>query len=321
MLPMLKVEHLTKVYGSGKRALHALGDVSFEASAHEILGLLGPNGAGKTTTIKTICGLILPTSGHVYVDGENIAQKRAAAPRVVGAVLEGSRNLYWQLTPLENLEYFGALRGVPRAVCRQRARDLLGLFDLYDRRNATVNGLSRGMQQKLAIAVALIHDPRLLLLDEPTLGLDFTAAAKVKEQVKRLSEEQGKTIVLTSHQLEVVRDLCGQLIILDRGHLVAQGELTGLVSALEQLQLEIIVRGALPVECCRALAQITGARVTVQAVNGTSHIQALVQEPAALYPLLDTLKPRPIVSIRETEDSLGRAILQCAASGDKARLN
>ncbi len=103
MLPMLKVEHLTKVYGSGKHVLHALDDVSFEAHAHEILGLLGPNGAGKTTTIKAICGLILPTSGRIYVDGENIVQTRAAAPRVVGAVLEGSRNLYWQLTPLEKV--------------------------------------------------------------------------------------------------------------------------------------------------------------------------------------------------------------------------
>src|SRR6266508_69921 len=156
-------------------------------AAIEVAGLLGPNGAGKTTIIKMICGLILPSAGTIRLNRYDVARQRAAAVRQIGAVLEGSRNVYWPLSAWQNLLYFGRLKGLRAAEIKPRAERLLTDLDLWDRRDETVGSFSRGMQQTVAIAAALITDPPIILLDEPTLGLDVEAARTVREWIAHLA--------------------------------------------------------------------------------------------------------------------------------------
>ena len=190
---------LTNISKSYVPQQFVLKDISFDIKAGEKLGILGPNGAGKTTTIKMIAGLIYPDAGWVRIAGKD-PHRQPDALRGVGAVLEGNRNLYWRLTPLENLEYFGVLRKLPRRMARQRGLELLERFELVDKQKEPVRKLSRGMQQKIAIAVALIHEPKLLLLDEPTLGLDVEAGETVKTLIRQVADS-GCAILLTTHQL------------------------------------------------------------------------------------------------------------------------
>jgi ABC-2 type transport system ATP-binding protein len=184
-------------------------------------GLLGPNGAGKTTTIKMAAGLVTPTAGRVTILGEDLRRRRGAAVRHLGAVLEGGRNVYWALSAWQNLLYFGRLRGLRRREIEPRAEWLLRELDLWDRRHQPVGGFSRGMQQKVAIAAALVADPALLLLDEPTIGLDVSAARTVKDWIRRLAAEQGKAVVLTTHQLAVAQELSHRVTVIRAGQIVA----------------------------------------------------------------------------------------------------
>lgn len=201
---VLEAYHLRKTYRYQGKLIEAVRDVSLNIAAKEVLAFLGPNGAGKTTTIKMIAGLILPDGGEVRIAGRN-PHRDSQAIRMLGAVLEGNRNLYWRLTPEENLEYFGVLRGLSGSVARRRSQELLERFDLLPKRRTTVQTLSRGMQQKLAIAVALMHQPQLLLLDEPTLGLDVEATENVKSLVREIARE-GCAILLTTHQLNIAEE-------------------------------------------------------------------------------------------------------------------
>ncbi len=178
----IEIESLSKVYYQrNKTAIHAVENLNLTVPAGQVFGFLGANGAGKTTTIKMICGVIIPNSGRVCVNGYDVTRNRGMAMRQVGAVLEGTRNVYWRLTAWENLIYFGQLKGCWGKPLKARAEQLLRELDLWDRRNDTVRTFSRGMQQKVAIASALIADPPIILLDEPTLGLDFHASHTVKE--------------------------------------------------------------------------------------------------------------------------------------------
>ena len=181
--PAIELSGLAKRYRRGKGWLTAVDDVTLAVPAGQVIGLLGPNGAGKTTTIKMACGLILPTAGTIRINGYDVGRERAAAVRQIGAVLEGSRNVYWPLTAWQNLMYFGRLKGLRAAEIKPRAERLLTDLGLWDRRNETVGSYSRGMQQKVAIAAALITDPPVLLLDEPTIGLDVEAARTVKDWI------------------------------------------------------------------------------------------------------------------------------------------
>lgn len=208
----LEVENLRKTYRYGAALVEAVRSVSLTLTAGEVLAFLGPNGAGKTTTIKMIAGLIRPDAGRVRIAGLD-PHRNPQALRLLGAVLEGNRNLYWRLTPEENLEYFGVLKGLSCREARWRGRVLLERFELTSKRRTTVQTLSRGMQQKLALAVALVQQPKLLLLDEPTLGLDVEATQNVKALVKAIASE-GCAILLTTHQLDIAEELSDRVAII-----------------------------------------------------------------------------------------------------------
>ncbi|MFP4190931.1 MAG: ABC transporter ATP-binding protein [Candidatus Hydrogenedentota bacterium] len=203
-----------------KRPIHAVREMEFGVRAGEIFGLLGPNGAGKTTTVKMICGLVRPSGGHVYVDGLHVEKKRLQVLRRVGVVLEGTRTCIWPLTPRENLAYFGNLKDVRGKVLRQRTDYLLDFIGLSEKRDVQVRQLSQGQKQKLAICIALIADPPVIVLDEPTTGLDVQSSRAIKDKVVEMTREQGKCAVVTTHDMNVAQELCDRIGIVKDGKLI-----------------------------------------------------------------------------------------------------
>lgn len=212
--------------------IQAVNDVSFTIHKGEIVGLLGPNGAGKTTTIKMICGLLVPDSGTIMINGLN-SEQRLATLEHISAVLEGNRNLYWRLTVRENLEYFAGNRGRSKKEIKLRVDKLLKQFSLEDKETELVNRLSRGMQQKLAIAVAMLADSEVILLDEPTLGLDVETSYEVRELLRAIVQEEKKTIIISTHDMDVVQDLCERTIIINNGTIVTDDRVDNLLRLFE----------------------------------------------------------------------------------------
>ncbi|MBE9159855.1 ABC transporter ATP-binding protein [Nodosilinea sp. LEGE 06152] len=298
---MLDTRNLSKVYGRGKQRFEAVQQVSLTLRQGEVLAFLGPNGAGKTTTIKMIAGLVRPTQGQITVAGED-PHRQPRALRHIGAVLEGNRNLYWRLTPEENLEYFGVLRQVPRKVAHRRGLELLARFGLEEKRQTPVQKLSRGMQQKVAIAVALIHNPKLLLLDEPTLGLDVEASEMVKALVRQIAQE-GRAVLLTTHQLDVAEELSDRVAIIRRGRIIAEQSTEALLrefSSSTTYHLE--VEGDLSPQQIHTVTQL-GATVQGRQITyaGT---------PEHLYGLLGALSPVPLVSVQRDRADLTQVFLK-----------
>jgi ABC-2 type transport system ATP-binding protein len=206
---------LTRYHGD----LLAVDHVDLEVQRGEIFGYLGPNGAGKTTTIKMLTGLLRPTEGTAQVNGYDISHDLYKVKRSIGVVPEIS-NVYGELTAWDNLLFAAELYGVPRGERKGRADDLLGKFELYERRRSKVKGYSKGMRRRLTIAMALIHHPSVLFLDEPTVGLDVQSAMIVRDWIRQLRDE-GVTVFLTTHYIEEADQLCDRVAILNEGRIVA----------------------------------------------------------------------------------------------------
>lgn len=227
---MLIVENVRKVYRVKEKKgwlrqqwkqVEAVSDVSFRMVPGKIIGLLGINGAGKTTTIKMCSTLLTPTSGTITVDGYDAVKDDRFVKAKVNMIAGGERMLYWRLTGRENLQYFGSLYGLHGQALRSRIDALLLQVGLLDAADTPVERYSKGMKQRLQIARGLINDPRYLFLDEPTLGLDAPIARQLRKHVKELAVEHGKAILLTSHYIHEVEELCDEVYIIDKGKLVA----------------------------------------------------------------------------------------------------
>ncbi len=248
---LLQVENLVKTFKtpfSRKPPMEAVKGVSFGIQKGEVYALLGPNGAGKSTIIKMIAGLITPSSGKIFIDGKDTAGKTIVYKHL-SAVLEGTRNVYWRLNPLENLHYFGNLRGVSSKDIEARAEELLKELDIDAKKKNQSQHLSRGMLQKLALGVALITDPDLLLLDEPTLGLDVSSSRKMKDKIRELTQKHNKAVLLTTHQLDLVEELADRVGIIRSGSLVLQGTLSELKSIFQSYIFRLkIKKGWVPSE-------------------------------------------------------------------------
>lgn len=228
----VRITELTKYYRSvwpwARTQVTAVDGVSLSLPQGEIHGLLGPNGAGKTTTVKMLAGLVLPDLGRIEYPATNGRRPR------LGAVLEGSRNLYWRLSAWENLSYFGTLKGIAPQQIREQGDKLLALFELLERKHKAVQTLSRGMQQKLAIVVALLGEPELLLLDEPTLGLDVESSITIQRLLKEISAQRGITILITTHQMDVAQSLCRRVAIMRKGRIVVNETVDHLVDLFKR---------------------------------------------------------------------------------------
>ena len=221
--------------------VEAVRGVSFHIERGDVFGLLGPNGAGKTSTIKMLITLLLPTSGSATILGHDVVAEPRAVRRRIGYVFGGDRGLYERLSALDNLRYFAELYAVPAREQRARIGELLELVGLSGRERERVEGFSRGMRQRLHIARGLLHDPDLLFLDEPSIGIDPVGARELRQTIAGL-REQGKTILLTTHYMFEADELCDRIAVIRQGELVATGtpaELKARVSAGSVLEVEV----------------------------------------------------------------------------------
>ncbi len=235
MKVLIDTRKLSKYYGKGE--IKAVDELDLKVYEGETFGLLGPNGAGKTTTVNLLNCIIKPTSGTATVNGYDILKEETEVKRVTGLLAE-SPGLYEKLSAYEFLEFMGALYDVSGDILPARINDLLKLFGLHDRRDYLLEGYSRGMKQKVLVAAALIHDPPILFLDEPTSTLDPRAALMVKDLIKGLAEKAGRTIFICSHILPIVEELCDRIGIINQGRLIALGTVTEIIAQTETDTLE-----------------------------------------------------------------------------------
>jgi ABC-2 type transport system ATP-binding protein len=221
------VSHLRRIYRStigvirrSVKEIVAVDDISFAIKEGELFGLLGPNGAGKTTTVKVLATLLIPDAGTVRVRGLDIVKDAQEVRKIIGFIFGGERGLYWRLSAIDNLRYFASLYHVDPDVSKKRIPYLLDLVGLEGRGNERVQGYSRGMKQRLHVARTLLHDPDILFLDEPTIGLDPVGAREFRGVIRNLQSEN-KTILLTTHYMFEADSLCERIAVIDQGRIVA----------------------------------------------------------------------------------------------------
>lgn len=214
----IKSVNLTKDFGTVK----AVDDLSFEVQKGQIFGLLGPNGAGKTTTLRMLAGLLKPTSGDAFIGGLSMEDATEEARKKLG-FLTGDMDLYRRLKPYELLTYFGRLYGVEEALLRDRIKRLSESFGIDEFKNQLCEKLSTGQKQRVSIVRTLVHDPEVVILDEPTTGLDIMSSEFVLQFIKKMAQEEGKTVIFSTHHLDEVERLCDNIAIINQGSLAFSG--------------------------------------------------------------------------------------------------
>ena len=240
---VIKTEGLTKIFEKGKkREVVALKEVDLEISRGEVFGLLGTNGAGKTTLIRVLVGLLTPTEGKAYVLGKEVTEDIDFIRQRVG-LLPQEAGIYDRLTARENLIYYGGLYGIPEEDLNSRADELLEIVGLREKEDYQVKGFSGGMKRKVLVARAMVIRPEILFLDEPTTAIDTLGARVVRNMLKQLSSEQKRTIILTTHDLTEVKELCDRVGILNEGKLVAIGKPSELEEKFRAANLEEVFTG------------------------------------------------------------------------------
>lgn len=244
---MIQVEGLTKIFNDKKRGkVVAVNNLEFNCRKGQIFGLLGPNGAGKTTTLRILATMILPTKGKVMVNGFDVVKEANKVRRQIG-FLSSETGLYDRFTPRETVIFFGRINGMEDRIIEKRMTEIFHNLDMEDFQDVRVNKLSTGMKQKLSIARCIIHDPPILILDEPTVGLDIITARIVTEYVKGF-REQGKCIIYSTHIMREAERLCDVIAIIHQGNLITQGTLEELKKNsssedLEEIFFELIAKG------------------------------------------------------------------------------
>ncbi|NPC40916.1 ABC transporter ATP-binding protein [Nocardioides sp. zg-1230] len=262
------------------KTVEAVKGVSFEIAPGELFGLLGPNGAGKTTTIKMLITLLIPTSGTASVLGRDVVEDVREVRRSIGYVFGGDRGLYERLSGLDNLRYFSELYGVSPREQKARIGELLELVGLTGREGEKVEGYSRGMRQRLHIARGLLHDPDVIFLDEPSIGIDPVGARELRATVAGL-REQGKTVLLTTHYMFEADELCDRIAVIRSGEIVAEGTpgaLKGLVSAGRVMEVETY--GVVENEVA-GVRVVPGVRAAVVEERGPVQVLVVSVEPGA----------------------------------------
>lgn len=281
-VPVIETESLSRSFGP----IRAVDGLTFQVYEGEVFGLLGPNGAGKTTTVRLLNGVLHPSGGQARVLGLDPVQDGCRLRQQTGVLTE-TPSLYERLTARENLAIFGALYGIPEPDLSRRVDRMLEEFGLADRADDRVGEFSKGMKQRLALARALLHEPPLLFLDEPTAGLDPEAARQVTELIARLSHQEGRTVFLCTHNLSEAQRLCDRVAVMDRGHLLALGTLEELSRTLwPGLQVEIGLRTPLPDVAVSTLRRLPGVRDVRHEVL---QLQVSVADEEAVPAVVETL--------------------------------
>ena len=255
---MIRIANLVKKYGD----VSAVNDISLEVSAGEIFAFLGPNGAGKTTTIKMLTTLLTPTSGGIEIDGLDPITQSTEVRRRFGIVFQDP-SLDQELTAYENMELHGVLYGVSRTTRHQRTEQLLKIFELWERKDDQVKNFSGGMKRRLEIARGFLHTPKILFLDEPTLGLDPQTRNQLWTQVKALNEQEGVTVFLTTHYMEEAERVAQRIAIIDHGKIVATGTASELKAQTGADSLE------------QAFLKLTGTSIRAEAGTSADMMRAM----------------------------------------------
>ena len=316
----IEVKDLRRIYkttiGVVRRKIKevvAVDGITFDVNRGELFGLLGPNGAGKTTTIKMLTTLLIPTGGTAKILGYDVVDQANAIRARIGFIFGGERGLYWRLSGIDNLRYFASLYHVDPAVTKKRIPQLLELVGLSDRGEEKVEGYSRGMKQRLHIARTLLHDPEILFLDEPTMGLDPVGGREIRQVIRNLQSEK-KTILLTTHYMFEADALCERIAVIDRGRIVALDTPEALKHVVRDLAvIEIEVFGV-PEEILNQIRKLPFVD-TVSVEDLDQKQMLLVQSakgPEAVPPLLASLDSVRVgkVSVREPtlEDAYVRLV-------------
>ncbi|AFY53050.1 ABC-type multidrug transport system, ATPase component [Rivularia sp. PCC 7116] len=301
----LEAYNLKKTYRLKNQIVEAVKNVSLNIAPGEVVAFLGPNGAGKTTSIKMMAGLIKPDFGWTKISGIN-PHRNPRALEKLGAVLEGNRNVYWRLTPQENLEYFGVLKGLTHTQARKSGIALLERFGLQHKRRTAVQQLSRGMQQKLAFAVALVHQPQVLLLDEPTLGLDVEATEDVKLLVKEIAAS-GCAILLTTHQLDIAEQLADRIAIIRKGEILTELPTAELIRKFSGQAYKVEMESVLDEVRIHKLVKV-GVEVVEKRI-------IFVSQPDLIYQVLNILEPLQLKVVEKAEADLTQIFLKLVKEG------
>lgn len=318
----IEVEELTRTYRSRKgvfrrttTVVEALKGISFEVERGELFGLLGPNGAGKTTTIKILTTLLLPSSGSARVLGFDPAREAQKVRGRIGYVFGGERGLYDRLSAIHNLQYFADLYRVPSADKRRRIAELVELVGLTGRERERVETYSRGMRQRLHIARGLLHDPEILFLDEPTIGLDPIGAREIRETIAGL-RQAGKTILLTTHYMFEADALCGRLAVIAGGAFVATGTPADLKAAVADRTIVEIETFGVPEATIDRLRSVVGVtRVAVEARDQAQVVLVQSATGAELVPsLLRELEGSAVGKVVTREPTLEDAYVELVGS-------
>jgi ABC-2 type transport system ATP-binding protein len=316
----IEIENLRRVYrvtiGVFRRSVRevvAVDGISFDVQSGELFGLLGPNGAGKTTTVKMLATLLIPTAGSARVNGCDVVKEANQVRKQIGFIFGGERGLYWRLSGIDNLRYFGSLYHVDPDVIKKRIPYLLELVGLKGRGSEKVEGYSRGMKQRLHVARTLLHDPRLLFLDEPTIGLDPVGAREFRQVIRNLQAEQ-KTILLTTHYMFEADSLCQRIAVIDEGRIVALDTPEGLKSHVRDLSvIELEMYGVSDEVIARVRSQ---SFVDAVAVENRDHKQLLLVQslrgseavPDLMTTLSDVRVGRVLVREPTLEDAYVRLV-------------
>lgn len=232
---MIKVADVSKTFKTGGKEVKALNNVSFELEKGKIGALVGHNGAGKTTLIKILSTLIIPDNGDAYINGYSVTKQEKEVRRNIGTMMVSERAFYYRLSGFDNLVFFGIIQGLSVGEAKRVANEVLELVGLSEWKDVQYMKYSTGMQRKLALARALILDPPVILLDEPTLGMDVVSSRDFRSLIKVISKE--KTILLTSHNMKEVEDLADKIIVLKRGNLIAEGSKEDILAKLGKVKL------------------------------------------------------------------------------------
>ncbi len=306
---MIEAVHLTKYFGE----FIAVKDITLNVAEGEVLALLGPNGAGKTTTVRMLGSILKPSGGYARIAGYDTVQDAKAVRRVIGLLTEYP-GLYLRMKGLDYLNFFGELQGMPAVIRRNRSEALLKRFELWDARNKQVGQYSKGMKQKLTLVRAMLHDPQVLFLDEPTSAMDPHSAKLVRDALIDLRQER-RTIVICTHNLAEAEQLADRIAIIRQGQIIAQGtpfklkeRLLG--DSLMELRLGCVLNG---------LVEDLADRVSVVA-QGADWLRYTVSNPAEFNPFLLTELARrsiPVITLSEVPRSLEEIYLRIV-EGDQS---
>lgn len=324
----IEINNLTKTYKSkisnSSRfnpktfSVNAVDNLNLTIKKGELFGLLGPNGAGKTTLVKILCTLLPPDSGTATVNGFDVAKQQMRVKQSIGTIFSvGERGFFWRLTGYSNLEFFAAINNVPRSGRKQRIMEVLELVGMQEKAFDIFQKYSGGMKRKLALARALLADPPILLLDEPTTGLDVTSSRHIRDFIKNdLSKKHGKTVLYTTHYIEEVSQMCDRVGIMNKGRIVAldtPDALKGMMKKGEVIDIVVKNMSEAQVNSLRSLGGVSGLSAEVQdSVLGQTRLRIHLENADALPMVLEYFFHEKIklVNFRQEEPTLEDAFIE-----------